>query len=149
MSVAKEYEFFTEDWLRAWVGEIDRSDSYRQAAATWEGSLIFRLSTSNSKSAESVLAGGMTAVFLDLWHGECREARFASSQDQEEADYMLEADLAMWKGLLAGKTQPLMALMTGKLKLVRGSLSSLMPYVQASQELVAAASRVHTVFPDN
>lgn len=142
MSTAQEHEFFTESWLEAWVREIDRSDAYRQAAKTWEGSLIFRL-----RSAHSAPDADKSAVFLDLWHGECRQARFASDEDLGDADYMLEADLPMWKGLLAGKTQPLMALMTGKLKLVRGNLSSLMPYVQASQELVAAAARVDTVFP--
>lgn len=134
-------EFFSALWVQAWVDELRSSEAYRQAASTWEGSLIFCLG-----SAHPTPANGERAVFLDLWHGECRRAHFATDEDFAQAEYIIEADLQVWKGLLQGRAQPLMALMTGKLRLKRGSLSSLMPHVQSSQELVAAASRVPTDF---
>ncbi len=134
-------QFFSAPWIEAWADELRRSESYRRAAAAWEGSLVFRLG-----DATPPPASGERAVFLDLWHGECRQARFASAGDLADAEYIIEADLPVWKGLLQGRAQPLMALMTGKLRLKRGSLSSLMPHVQASQELVAAAGRVPTDF---
>lgn len=140
MPSSQPLDFFSEPWLQAWQDEIASSDAYRQAAATWEGTLIFRL------RSEAASPMPHSAVFLDLWHGTCREARFSNSDD--EADYIMEAALPVWKSLLSGQAQPIMALMTGKLKLVRGSLAALTPYVQASQELVAAAGRVPTQFPD-
>lgn len=135
MTRSSTHDFFSEAWLQAWQDEIAASDTYREAAATWEGTLIFRQKEDPT-----------SAVFLDLWHGVCREARFADAND--EADYIMEAALPVWKSLLSGQAQPIMALMTGKLKLVRGSLAALTPYVQASQELVAAAGRVPTHFPE-
>lgn len=140
-SPSQPHAFFSDAWVAAWIDEIRDSESYRQAASAWEGSLIFRLG-----AAAWGPDGENRAVFLDLWHGECRSGRFASAEDVERADYIIEADLTVWKGLLQGRAQPLMALMTGKLRLKRGNLSSLMPHVQASQELVAAASRVPTDF---
>lgn len=141
MTSPPAHDFFSESWLQAWQDEIAASDAYREAAATWEGTLIFRL------RGEGALPNAQSAIFLDLWHGACREARFVTPDD--EADYIMEAALPVWKSLLSGQAQPIMALMTGKLKLVRGSLAALTPYVQASQELVAAASRVPTQFSDS
>ena len=40
-----------------------------------------------------------------------------------------------------------MGLMTGKLKLRRGSVAQLTPYMNASKELVLAATRVPSTFP--
>jgi putative sterol carrier protein len=140
-SPSQPHAFFSDAWVAAWIDEIQGSESYRQAASAWEGSLIFRLGTASAGPS-----GENRAVFLDLWHGECRLGRLATAEDIMEASYIIEADLPVWKGLLQGKAQPLMALMTGKLRLKRGNLSALMPHVQASQELVAAASRVPTDF---
>ena len=32
-------EVFSEEWIRSWADELRSSDAYRDAAATWEGSL--------------------------------------------------------------------------------------------------------------
>jgi len=42
---------------------------------------------------------------------------------------------------------PLFALMGGKLKLERGSVSALLPFARAAKEMVTAATRVPTRFP--
>ncbi len=54
------HEVFSEDWARNWAGELRRSDAYRTAAATWEGSLTLVMDAGD--------AGDPRAVFADLWH---------------------------------------------------------------------------------
>ncbi len=81
-------------------------------------------------------------VFLDLWHGECREARVARAEDAEASRYVMAGDVEAWRQVLGGRTPPMLAFMTGKLKLTKGSLLELLPYVHAAKELVAAVAAV-------
>ena len=92
--------------------------------------------------------GGTKAVFLDLWRGECRGAHMATDDDLSTADFVLAAPLDTWKLVLDSKLDPIFGVMTGKLKLARGNVAKLTPYMQASKDLVAAAAQIDTVFPD-
>lgn len=137
------HEVFSEPWVSAWADEIRRSEAYRQAAATWEGSVALAMDVPGDGDRS-----GERGVFLDLCHGECRDARVASDEDLEQADFVLAADLDVWRRVLARDLDPIMGLMTGKLKLRRGSLAKLTPQMNASKELVLAATRVPMAFPE-
>ena len=50
--------------------------------------------------------------------------------------------------MLAGKTDPIVGLMGGKLKLAKGSMFALLPYAKAAKQLVASAIDVDTSFPE-
>ena len=144
---SEPHEVFSEPWVSAWADEIRGSDAYRQAAATWEGSVALAMSVLGD-AERGADRSGERGVFLDLWHGECRDARVASDADLEQADFVLAADLDVWRRVLARDLDPIMGLMTGKLKLRRGSLAKLTPQMNASKELVLAATRVATAFPE-
>lgn len=133
------YEVFSNDWAAAWAQELENSEVYRAAAATWEGSLALAMTSETQNDYR--------AVFVDLWHGDCRAARQASSTDLEQADFLIRADLATWKRVMDGDLDPMFGLMSGKLKLARGSLAKLTPYLNASRELVKSATRIDSVFP--
>lgn len=135
------FEAFTEPWLERWVTEIRASEAYRHSAASWEGTLGLEVREAGAETPSN-------AVFLDLWHGDCRGARLATAQDLETATFVLRAPLATWKQVLAGRLDPIFGLMTGKLKLSRGNVAKLTPYMQASKDLVAAAAKFETTFPD-
>ncbi len=130
---------FSHEWAESLAQELGASDGYRAAAATWEGSLVLAIPAAGG--------GHGHAAFLDLWHGECRAARQASDDDRTRADFMIAADADTWRRVLARELEPIFALMSGKLKLERGSLAKLVPQAAAARELVAAAARVETVFP--
>jgi putative sterol carrier protein len=133
-------EIFTDSWARAWGEELGRSEVYRAAAAGWEGEVLLVLEGGDGLAVE-----GDRPVLLDLWHGECRDARAAA--DTERAPFELRASAAVWKRLLDGDLDPLFALMSGKLKLARGNVAQLLPYAQAAKEMVAAARRVEACYP--
>lgn len=135
-------EAFTDPWIEAWVEEIRHSEPYRQSAASWEGGLCLEVKEPADPSAHK-------AVYLDLWHGDCRGAHLASAEDLSTATFVLTAPLATWKQVFFGKVDPIFGIMTGKIKLSRGNVAKLAPYMQASKELVAAAVRVDTVFPES
>ena len=131
---------FSEAWARACQDLINANTAYREAARTWEGSILLLMS--DGRTSE-----GDRRVYLDLWHGECREARIANAEDQAAARYVLHGTDAAWRQVLTGELAPLMAVVTGKLRLAKGALMELLPYAGAAKELIAAASRVPTAFP--
>jgi putative sterol carrier protein len=137
------HDAFSASWARAWQELLNSSATYAKAAATWEGSVALVMTPSP--------ADGLSAargVFLDLWHGHCREARVASPADLQAAAYVLEAPPPVWKGVMAAELSPLVALMAGKLRLTRGNIMSLLPYAGAARELVTAASGIKATFPE-
>ncbi|MEM8963743.1 MAG: SCP2 sterol-binding domain-containing protein [Acidobacteriota bacterium] len=133
------YLVFGPDWTAAYAVALAESEAYRKAAQTWEGSIVLEMTAGAAESG--------SAVFLDLWHGECRAARVASDTDRESADFVIRATIETWKKVLASELDPIFGLMTGKLGLARGKLAQLVPYAAASKELVAAATRLDSVFP--
>jgi putative sterol carrier protein len=135
-------EVFTEAWCDACCARLNTRDAYRTAAADWEGAVVLEMAADPERGiAED------RAVWLDLDHGVCREARVASDADREAAAYLLRADAATWERLLGGEADPVSAVMMGKLKLTRGNLFTLAKYAPAAREMVAAAGEVGGTFP--
>ena len=66
---------FSQTWVDAWARELAASAPYRQAAQTWEGSVLLETPEDGDSPWQ--------AVFLDLWHGECREAKTAAEADRD------------------------------------------------------------------
>jgi len=130
---------FSEEWANAWKDQLNSSPAYRQAAAGWEGSIVFVLGGGQ--------AAGERAVFLDLHHGECRAARVATPEDLSTAPFVIAADAQSWQQLLAGSADPVGLVMGGKLRLIRGSAAALFPQIEAAKELVKAAGQIESTFP--
>ncbi len=131
---------FSDDWARTCGEALNQNTAYREAASTWEGAVLLQMLPA---------APGMPErrVFLDLWHGECRAAHAAVAADEDAARYVLTGTLEAWRQVLTGAVPPLLAIMTGKLKLTKGALADLVPYVNAAKELVTTAAAVPTEFP--
>jgi putative sterol carrier protein len=136
-------EIFTNQWADLWGERINANDAYKKAATKWEGAIGLVMTTDGDMGipAERV-------VIADLWHGDCRSAWAAGRDDLDDVPYLITATPAVWKNVLAGKTDPIVGLMGGKLKLTKGSLFALLPYAKAAKELVASAIAVDTEFPD-
>ena len=136
-------DLFTGTWAAAWRRELNGSPVYREKASTWEGAVALRMSADPALGVAEP-----RAVWLDLHHGACRDARAATSEDLDAAAYVIEAEPVVWKELLGGRLSPLAALLAGKLRLLRGSLMGLLPYVSAAQELLLTATVIQRQFPD-
>ena len=131
---------FSAPWATACAVAINAAPAYQAAAASWEGAILLEM------VPEDVEGSAPHQVYFDLWHGECRAARLASPTDAGAARYVLSGSTSAWEQVLSGRVAPLLAVMTGKLKLTRGSLAELLPYVTAAKELVTAVASVPGVF---
>ncbi len=122
---------FSDAWAKACQAEINASETYREAAATWEDPVAF-----------AIEGDGARGVFVDLWHGECRQARTAVAGDIDRAPYVIAGDEAAWEDVLDGSLEPLNALVTGRLRLVKGNIGALAFHIRSARELVNCAARV-------
>lgn len=131
-------EIFSDAWAETWKTHLNTNSTYREAAKDWEWSLALVM------DAESDAA---RCLFLDLWHGQCRDIKICANGDANQADYIISGKQKDWKELFDRKTEPMMALIQGKLKLRKGSLLSLSGYTAAAKELLKSAIAIPSYFP--
>ena len=132
---------FSVEWATACGAALNENPAYREAARNWEGAVLLQLASADG-------AEGAQMVYFDLWHGECRAARAATPEDEALARYVMSGTAGAWQQVLTGKVAPLMALLTGRIKLTRGALAELLPHVNAAKELVLTFATVPATYPD-
>jgi putative sterol carrier protein len=136
-------EIFTADWAELWSDAINANADYKKAATKWEGAIGMIMTVDGDMGIPEE-----RIVIADLWHGDCRGAAVGSTADLDDVPYHIKANPTTWKSVLAGKTDPIVGLMGGKLKLAKGSLFALLPYAKAAKELVNSAIAVDTSYPE-
>ncbi len=133
-------KFPSKEWAEAFCKALNESSEYRSAAAKWEGDIIF-LATN---LPPVLVIGDKSAMKFCLKHGHCNCVEFyqGDSAAQADAPYILEADYKTWLDVIAGKLQPIPAMVLGKIKVKKGSFSVLAQYVTASLAMIKAAQKV-------
>lgn len=134
--------FPSGEWIEIYRDRINASADYREAAATWEGAVSFVFEAEPDRGVPEDLW-----AILDLWHGECREARMLSAEEGAGAPFVIRAPYSRWKDVLRGDLDPVKGMMQGKLK-VQGDLATIVRYVRAANELVHLTMEVPTTFRD-
>jgi putative sterol carrier protein len=135
--------FPSKEWLDEYVEHINQSAEYREAAATWEGDISYVFEAEPDKGVPAEVW-----VWLDLWHGECRDARYGLTPDEGgKARFIIRAPYTRWKEVIRKELDPVKGMIQGKLKL-RGDLPTIVRYVKAANELVNLAAGVPTEFVD-
>jgi putative sterol carrier protein len=130
--------FATPEWVAALKDSINASAAYREAAKTWEGDFWFIVEPEPNE-------GKRTLMYIDLWHGECRQARLAQDESEHAPEFRIWAPAKNWKRVIQREVDPIKALMTNTLKL-KGNFAKIMRSVKAAQELVLCAAAVPTQF---
>ncbi len=135
-------EFPTDPWFQEFIDKINGSPEYREAAADWEGDIVFLVEAEPDNGVPSDVWG-----YLDLWHGACRGGGIVSPERGQTAAYVIRAPYSRWKEVVQGDLDPTRAMMQGKLR-VQGDLVKIVRYARAANELVHLTEQVDTRFPD-
>lgn len=130
--------FMTEEWAKAFMAAINSNPAYREAATTWEGDFYFIAEMKDGTTA---------TVYLDLWHGDCRDAFLVADPSAKTPEFEVSGKIPSWKKVMAKQVDPIQALITRQLKL-KGNMAKVLRAVKAAQELVNSATKVDTVFPE-
>ena len=133
-------EFATDEWAETFMAKINESEAYAQAARTWEGDFYFIV------EADEIITEPVY-VYVDLWHGKCREAFATTDASVRDPVFRMSGSLANWRRVVEKKLDPIQGLLTRQLKL-KGDMVKVMRAVKAAQELVNCTTRVPTRFPE-
>jgi putative sterol carrier protein len=132
---------FTQRWADLLKDAINASDTYRAVAGTWTWPVVLVLDATPAFGYADP-----AAVRFELDRGTCTSARMIPVDDAA-APFVLRASYAVWKRVVHGVTDPVMAIALRQIKL-QGSLSTLMLHMSAAKALIACARTVPTHFPD-
>lgn len=130
--------FPSDEWVKAFAQRLNDSASYAEIAKNWEGDLFFQIQMPGQPEPE--------LLYMDLWHGKCREAYHVPKGEQKKAAFILSAPLAHFVKILKGELDPIQAMVTGRLK-VQGNMVMIMRNVPTVLEFVRIAKSLETDFP--
>jgi ribonucleoside-diphosphate reductase beta chain len=123
---------FSIEWIEASAHAINHHAAYRKAASNWRWPLLLQITHDDTR---------ITAIYLDLYHGNCRAARIATPVDMTQAEFVLEANEAIWRQVLTGQLDPIAGIMRRQLTLTKGSLTILAMHGATAKALIAAISQ--------
>ena len=119
------------------------SAAYKQAAASWTFGPVALL----TKADPAIGLPDDIGLWLDIERGNCSDVRVVPKAEAEKAPFCISGEYARWKSVLKKELDPIKAMMQKKLEL-KGQMTTIVKYVNASKELVECATRVPTTFLD-
>ncbi|MCO6452332.1 MAG: SCP2 sterol-binding domain-containing protein [Caldilineales bacterium] len=134
------YLFPSPDWVAAFKDAVNASEAYKKSAEKWEGDFYFIVSPHGPIKEPQ-------KFYIDLWHGECRDAHMVDGEDDKDPEFVIEGTIDTFRKIFDGKMDPIKALVSRQLKL-KGNLGKIMRSVKATLDLVNAAASVPTSYPE-
>jgi putative sterol carrier protein len=134
------YLFPSDAWAKQLQVEVNHSEAYRSSAKTWEGDFYFIVNPEKG-------TGAIGQLYLDLWHGECRDAFLVAGDAEKHPEFVIAGTMATYRKIFEHKLDPIQALMTRQLKL-EGNMMKVMRAVKATLDLVNCCSLIDTAYPE-
>jgi putative sterol carrier protein len=129
-------KFPTAEWVEALKIKLNSDEHYAQIARNWEGDIRFVVDPGGPLT-ETVL------FYLDLWHGQCRDACMETEHSDRKAAFVLRAPYDQFIRVLLGELDPMQAMMTRKLS-VAGSMAVMMRNIPTVLDFVRCCREVTT-----
>ncbi|MCI0394636.1 MAG: SCP2 sterol-binding domain-containing protein [Chloroflexi bacterium] len=130
--------FPSDQWIKELKEKLNASPAYAEAAKTWEGDIMFVV-TAVPNAPDAYL-------YVDLWHGECRDARAVAGPQEKSAEFVISAPLPVWRKVVEGRLDPIRGLVSRQLKL-QGNMMKVMKAPKAAVELVNCTTQIDTAWP--
>jgi putative sterol carrier protein len=137
------FTFPSPEWAAEFMKQVQQSSAYKQASATWTFGAVALL----TRADPAIGLPEDIGIWLDIERGDCRDVRVVPKAEAEKAPFCITGDYARWKLVLRKELDPIKAMMQKKLEL-KGQMTTIVKYVNASKELVECATRVPTRFLD-
>ena len=124
-------KFPTPEWTQAFMEKLNNDAQYAEIARNWEGDICFAIEPERKVTTP-------LWIYLDLWHGKCRQAIFQDKPLDKKPAFTLSASYGNFVKVLRGDIHPMQAMMTRKLQ-VQGNMSVIMRNVPAVLDFVRCA----------
>ena len=132
-------KFPSDEWVKEYMDKLNSNADYQDAGSKWEGAITFVILKDDTFKDDAY-------IYLDLYHGKCREARFSKSLTElPKSEFKYIGSYGNWRRLIDGEIDPIKGILTGKFKL-EGAMMKIMRYTRAAKEMVNTASKVQSEF---
>jgi putative sterol carrier protein len=128
--------FPSDEWIKIFKEELNKSKAYEEAAKDWEGDFLFVITPDEDLKKEIVF-------YIDLWHGKCRDAYLVKGK--KNAMFVFKGPFSNWKKIIRKELDPIRGLIRGMFT-VDGDSRVILEQAKAAQELVNTASKIPVVF---
>ena len=128
--------FPSDEWIKIFKEELNKSKAYEEVAKDWEGDFLFVV-TPDEELKEEV------TFYVDLWHGKCREAYLV--KDTKTAAFVFKGPYSNWMKVINKELDPIRGLIRGMFEL-EGDSKVVLDQTKAAQELVNTASTIPVEF---
>ncbi len=135
INVIIKMHFETQAWADEFGSLLNKNPNYEKSAKTWEGPLLLVFKAEGKKIKKDV------RLWLDLWHGKCRSAKFLGDDDKTPFEFAITAPESAWYGLVTGEIDPTRAMMSGRFK-IEGAMNKLMRYPLAAGYIIKYMKRL-------
>ena len=126
--------FPSEAWAAEFQKRLNENALYARAAQAWEGDFLFLV-------APDEAAPNGEGVHVDLYHGECRQARYVADPDSVRSEFTYRGRRSDWERLLRHEVDPVKAILDGSFQL-KGNLLKAMRFTSAAKEMLETAAKV-------
>ncbi len=133
------FPFPSDAWIKALKDVLNHDPDYAQTARNWEGDIVFAVEPEGAFSRP-------IHMYMDLWHGQCRDAFEMKDPTVKKAAFTLSAPLSVFVKIVQGKLDPMQAMLTQKLK-VAGSMVYITRNVATVLKFVKCTQKVESEFP--
>lgn len=136
-------DFPNENWVNRLREVLNTDERYAEVAKNWEGDLTVYIDPD-----EGVVSSNLPVIiYLDLWHGVCREAAMIDPKIDEapSAAFVLRAPLNNILKIFSGELDPIQAMLTRRLK-VEGNLAYMLRNVPTVLDFVRCCRIVEAEF---
>jgi putative sterol carrier protein len=128
--------FPSPEWAALFHQAINDNPAYAQAAAAWEGDLMFEV-LPNSQTTTG------PGIYLDLSHGKSKETRFVEDPNSVSPEFVFRATRENWQRVMRRELDPVKAFLGGTIKM-SGNPAKIMRFIAAAKELLETAATVPT-----
>ena len=133
------YPFPSEAWLQVLVEVLNSDERYAEVAKKWEGDIAVVIDPNEGVETQNL----PVAVYLDLWHGKCRSARFIEMEKEgiPDAAFTLRSSIGNIENIFTGELDPIQAMMTRRLR-VEGNMAYMLRNVPTVLDFVRCCRKV-------
>ncbi len=131
-------KFPSDEWAKMYMEALNENRAYEDAASDWEGDFLFVLEPDDKLKERTV-------IYIDLYHGKCREAYILKPGEEKKTNFVIEAPYGYWVKVIKKEVDAIEGLVKGKLKL-KGDMAKVMKYTRAAQEMVNTTTMIQSEF---
>ena len=133
----------SDEWIKELARICNEDPEFKDAAGDFSGKFIFQVEAEPGKLDETAF---LTVRVAD---GVSSEPRALGSADEcPDADYIVSGKYSVWKNVVQAKQEPLRAILTRKLKLVKGSQLQVLKQVKLTLKIMNNCVKVDAEYPD-